>query len=108
MANISLLILLISFSIFYIFLLDSLKDNHISKDLLFFIFTNIMLIFFLSIFYYYFQNINVSFIISFLLTINNVLMLREIFLIHHRFFVVSIPYLIYFLYVFILLFIKLF
>ena len=108
MSNVSLLILIVSFSLFYLFLVDSLKDDHISKDLLFFVLIGIILVFSLSVFYFYFQDINLSFIISLLLVLNNLLMLKEIKLIHHKFFLVTIPYFLYFVYVFILLFTKLF
>ena len=107
MSNISLLVLIISFSLFYLFLVDSLKNNHISKDLLFFLFIGILLIFSLSIFYFYFQDINLSFIISILLIINNLLLTREIFIIKHRLFIITIPYFLYFFYIFIFLLIKL-
>ena len=108
MSNISLLILIVSFSLFYLFLVDSIKDNHISNDLLFFVFIDIILVFSLSIFYFYFQDINLSFIISILLTINNLLILREVFLIKHRFFIITLPYFLYFAYISIFLLFKLF
>ena len=108
MSNISMLFLIISFSLLYLYIINSLKNNKLSKDLLFFLLISIILMFSLTIFYFYFQDNNISLIISFLLVINNYLMLREIRIINYHYIYISFPYFIYFLYVFIKILIKFF
>ena len=108
MSNITLLILIISFSSLYIYFLKLLKQDKFSNDLLFFLIVSIILIFNLTVFYYYFQELNISIIISGLLVINNLLMVREIRLINKKFILIPIPYFLFFLGVFITLLIKLF
>jgi len=108
MSNITLLILIVSFSLLYLYFLKLLKQDKFSNDLLFFLIISIILIFILSVFYYYFQELNISIIISFLLVINNMLMLREIIHIDKRFLFVPIPYFLFFLGVLINLILKLF
>ena len=108
MSNLTLLILIISFSSLYLYLINLLKNDRFSNDLLFFLLISIILIFTLSVFYYYFQELNISIIISGLLVINNYLLLREIRLINNKLIIFPIPYFIFFLGVFIFLIIKLF
>ena len=108
MSRPSLLILIIIFSLFYLFIINSLKNDKISKDLLFFLLVNILLVFSLNIFYFYFQNEVFSFIISFLLLINNILMFKEIKYIHSKYYLITIPYFIYIIYIVIFMLIKLF
>ena len=107
MSNLTLLILIVSFSTLYLYLINLLKNDRFSKDLLFFLLISIILIFTLSIFYYYFQELSVSLIISGLLVINNILLVREIKLINNKSIIFSIPYFLFFLGVFIYLIIKL-
>ena len=108
MSNITLLLLIVSFSLLYIFFLHLLKQDKFSNDLLFFLIINIILIFTLSIFYYYFQELNISIIISGLLTINNILIIREMMLIRKVFIFISLPYFLFFFGVFIYLITRLF
>ena len=108
MSNITLLILIVSFSLLYLHFLNLVKQDKFSNDLLFFLIVSIILIFNLTIFYYYFQELNISIIISGLLVINNLLMVREIRLINKKFIIIPIPYFLFFLGVFITLLIKLF
>lgn len=108
MSNFTLLILIISFSLLYIFFLKLLKQNKFTNDLLFFLIISVILIFTLNIFYYYFQELNISIVISALLVINNFLMLREISLINKRYILIAIPYFLFFLGIFIYLIIRLF
>ena len=108
MSNISMLFLIISFSLLYLYIINSLKNNKLSKDLLFFLLISIILMFSLTIFYFYFQDNNISLILSFLLVINNYLMIREIRIINHHYIYITLPYFIYFLYVFIKILIKFF
>ena len=84
MSNTILLILIVSFSLLYLYLINLLKNDKFSKDLLFFVLISIILIFTLSVFYYYFQELAISLIISGLLVINNTLMIREIKLINNK------------------------
>ncbi|MBR1416639.1 MAG: hypothetical protein IJ572_02350 [Bacilli bacterium] len=106
MSNISLLILVLSFSLFYLYIINSLKEDKLSKDLLFFLLIGIILIFTLAVFYFYFQDINLSLIISFLLCINNYLLIREIKNINKRYIIITIPYFLYFIYVFFIILLK--
>ena len=108
MSNITLLILIVSFSMLYLYFLKLLKQDKFSNDLLFFLIISIILIFTLTIFYYYFQEINISIVISFLLVINNLFMVREIYLIDKKYLLIPLPYFIFFLSVFIYLITKLF
>ena len=108
MSNITLLILIVSFSLLYLLFLNLVKQDKFSNDLLFFLIVSIILIFNLTVFYYYFQELNISIIISGLLVINNLLMVREIRLINKKFILIPIPYFLFFLGVFITLLIKLF
>lgn len=107
MSNITLLILIISFSSLYIYFLKLLKQDKFSNDLLFFLIISIILIFTLTIFYYYFQELLLSAIISGLLVINNTLMLREIKLIDKKYIFIPLPYYLFFFCVFIYIIIKL-
>lgn len=107
MSNSTLLILIVSFSLLYLYFLKLIKQNKFSNDLLFFLIISIILIFTLTIFYYYFQELKISTIISGLLVINNILMVREIRLIDKKYTIISIPYFIFFLGVFIYLILKL-
>ena len=108
MSNYTLLILIISFSLLYLYFLKLLKQDRFSNDLLFFLIISIILIFTLTIFYYYFQELNISIVISGLLVINNLLMLREIKLIDKRYVFIPLPYFLFFLGVFIYLITRLF
>ena len=108
MSNITLLILIVSFSLLYLLFLNLVKQDKFSNYLLFFLIVSIILIFNLTVFYYYFQELNISIIISGLLVINNLLMVREIRLINKKFILIPIPYFLFFLGVFITLLIKLF
>ena len=108
MSNITLLIIIISFSALYLYLIKLLKNDKFSKDLLFFLLIGIILIFTLTIFYCYFQELNLSIIISGLLVINNFLLIRELKLISNKSLVFSLPYFIIFLTIFLYLLIKLF
>lgn len=106
MSNITLIILIVSFSTLYLYLINLLKNNKFSKDLLFFLLISIILIFTLSVFYYYFQELNISLIISGLLVINNLFIINEIKHINKKLVIFPIPYFLFFLGVFIYLIIK--
>ena len=108
MSNITLLILIVSFSLLYLYFLNLIKQDKFSNDLLFFLIISIILIFTLTIFYFYFQELYISIIISGLLVINNLLMVKEISLINKRFIYIPLPYFLFFLGVFIYLLTKLF
>ena len=107
MSNITLIILIVSFSSLYLYFLKLLKQDKFSNDLLFFLIISIILIFTLTIFYYYFQELLISLIISGLLVINNALMLKEIKLIDKKYIFIPLPYFLFFLGVFVFLIIKL-
>ena len=107
MSNLSLLILIMSFSLLYLFFINSLKEDNFSKDLLFSLLIGTILIFSLSIFYFYFEDLKLSLILNFLLIINNLLILREIKLINDRYVLSSIPYVLYFIYTFFYILLKL-
>ncbi len=100
MSSLSLLILIIVFSLFYLYIIKSLKDNTITMDLLFFLFVGIILSFTLCVFYFYFNDLTISAIISFILMINNFLTIREIKHINKKYIIVSILYFIYSVYIF--------
>ena len=108
MSNNTLLIVIVSFSLLYLYFLKLVKQDKFSNDLLFFFIISIVLIFTLTIFYYYFQELNISIIICGLLVINNLLMVREIKLIDKRFIFIPLPYFLFFLITFIYLIIRLF
>lgn len=104
----SMLFLILSFALFYFLLLNMLSQNKMSKDLLFFLFANIILAFTLCIFYFYFYDEYIAFFISFLFMINNYFIVREIKHIYKRYIIYSIPYFIFSVYVFSYLLISLF
>ena len=74
----TLLFLIISISLLFLTLINLLKNNLISNDLLFFIFVSIILSISLLIFYFYFQDYFIGFITSSMMLINNFLLIREI------------------------------
>ena len=108
MSNISLLFFVLSFSIFYLSIINSIYKNKISKDLLIFIIIGILLVFCLSIFYFHFNEIVLSILISILLIVNNCLIVKEMKIISNKYYFTSLIYLIYFIYVFIFLLTKFF
>ena len=108
MSNISLLILIISFSLLYLCLINTLKNNKFTNDLLFFLLIDMILVFTLSIFYFHFQELNISIIISIFLIFDNILLFKELTTISKKASILTIPYLLYFTYVFIKLLFKIF
>ena len=96
---ISLLILVVSFSLFYIGLISKIDKENFTNDLLFFLIVGIILFFMLSVFYFYFQDQNLSLIITIILNLNNTLLLRELHYINKYYFYIMLPYYIYFIYV---------
>ena len=106
MSNISLLIVIISFSLFYLYLINSLKEDKLSKDMLFFTLISIILIFTLTVFYFYFQDIAISLVISILLMVNNFFLIKEIKYINKKYVLVTLPYFLYFVYTTIYILIK--
>ena len=96
---ISLLILMIAFSLFYIGLISKIDKKNFTNDLLFFLIVGIILLFMLSIFYFYFQDKYLSLILCIILNLNNTLLLRELHYIKKSYFYIMLPYYLYFIYV---------
>jgi len=107
MSIISLLILIISFSLFYLALISKINKENFTNDLLFFLLIGFILIFTLSVFYFYFQDYNLSFVVSLILVLNNILLLKELVFINKYYLFIILPYFLYFTYVSIKIFTKL-
>lgn len=88
----TLLLLVISISLLFLYLISLLALNKLSKDLVFFIFAAIILSTTLLIFYYYFQDNFVALLSSSMLTINNYLLIREIKRITGHYKIITIPF----------------
>lgn len=96
----TLLFLIIAISLLFISLINLLKKDLISNDLLFFIFVSIILSITILIFYFYFQDIYISFMASFMMIINNFLLIREIKNIIHHYDLLTWPFFIFTTYIF--------
>ena len=98
--NYTILFMFISFSLFNIDLINLLINNKLNNDTLYFIISNMILGISILIFYFYYKDLFISLITSFLYMLNEFFIIREIKLVKHKYSILSMPYYLFSIYVF--------
>lgn len=96
----TILFMFISFSLFNIDLINLLIKNKLNNDTLYFIISNMVLGISILIFYFYYKDLFISLITSFLYMLNQFFIIRELKLIKNKYSLLSLPYYLFSIYVF--------
>ena len=90
--NYTILFMFISFSLFNIDLINLLIKNKLNNDTLFFLISNMILGISILIFYFYYKDLFISLLTSFLYMLNQFFIIRELKVIKQKYSLLSMPY----------------
>ena len=102
MTTITIILFIISFALLNFSLISILYHNKLTNDTTYFILSNSILLVSILLFYYYFNDYYLSLIFSAFYLFNNICLAIELKKVNFKYYIFSIPYLlfnIYFLYV---------
>ena len=98
--NYAILFMFISFSLFNIDLINLLVKNKLNNDTLYFLISNMILGISIIIFYFYYKDLFISLLTSFLYMLNQFFIIRELKIIKKNYSLLSMPYYFFSIYVF--------
>ena len=90
--NYTILFMFISFSLFNIDLINLLIKNKLNNDTLYFLISNMILGISILIFYFYYKDLFISLLTSFLFFLNKFFIIRELKVIKQKYSLLSMPY----------------